>query len=530
VTEGSADADANFWGMRKSGTSRHNSGNGSNSSVAWAQGDVISLLLDVDAGTLTSWVNGTDAAILFDTTLPAGEYFITFATVDNGSGSAMTANFGASAFAYTMPEGYSAWTDGAAEPATGSPSLSQMTAFGYEPGGAPSLAAMNASASTPPVPATGDALLQVMTALASGNSAGELVMAAMVADATGGLLADTGVGAGELAALTAAATSAGTSADGALVLEPLAAAATTPLYQNSVGAPRLRALLASGLGPFVSAPSLEEMTATGVALNGRVGAGSAVLRALVAQGVAQGEGLANGTAVLRSAIATGTGIGLVEISGAPTLRAMRASGLSLGGQAAAGELVLARMTAAGVAEVTMPATGADQLPRMRAYGVAEAANDGTLRTWVMNTRTSAVSRYPSYPANSFARYNGTYLSAGPSGLYTTQGPTSSDDGTDVVWGLRTGAMDDKRPNLKRLTELLFGVRYDYPIRVTVWKDEETEYEYALGSYNPGNLHQARVKPGKGLRSRYFKVGLSGKGRLELDSLQATMPDTTRRIG
>jgi hypothetical protein len=104
------------------------------------------------------------------------------------------------------------------------------------------------------------------------------------------------------------------------------------------------------------------------------------------------------------------------------------------------------------------------------------------------------------------------------------------DSDGVDWALATGAMDDDKPELKRLVNVLMGLRYDNPVRVTVTKDADISYEYSFDNYRPGLLHQARVPIGKGMRSRYYKVGLVGTGRFELDSMQVDMPRTSRRVG
>lgn len=170
-----------------------------------------------------------------------------------------------------------------------------------------------------------------------------------------------------------------------------------------------------------------------------------------------------------------------------------------------------------------------QLPRLRgAFGGGPAVAQ-TFRTWAANTRHAAVTEYTSFPFNSFARYNGVVLAAGPDGLYRLGG--EDDEGTAISWYVVTGQSDDKKSALKRLTEVLMGLRFDGAVKVRVWKDDDTMYEYTLPNFREGVLHQARVKTGRGLRSRYFKVGVSGTGpTLELDSLQLIMPDTKRRVG
>jgi hypothetical protein len=161
--------------------------------------------------------------------------------------------------------------------------------------------------------------------------------------------------------------------------------------------------------------------------------------------------------------------------------------------------------------------------------MGDQAVEATFRAWAMNTRHSAVTEYTAFPYNSFARYNGTYLAAGATGLFRMEG--ADDAGAEIPWDIVTGQMDGGDAGLKRITEVVAGLRCDRAVRVRVWKDDDESYEYSMPATRGAALHQARAKTGKGLRSRYYKVGLSGSGSsLELDSLQLTVPSTNRRVG
>lgn len=222
--------------------------------------------------------------------------------------------------------------------------------------------------------------------------------------------------------------------------------------------------------------------------------------------------------------------GLIVLAGtfAASMRAPAAALVGVMGVGGSISASLKQPTAALSAYIQVTGSIAASLPRPWGYAAGAPAVDGSaLETWAMNTRNNAVTRYPSFPANSFARYNGTYIAAGPAGIYTLGGDLES----DANWQVRTGQLDDKKAGLKRLTEVLLGVRYAGPVTVRVWKDEETYYDYALPNLKPDVLQQVRAKVGKGLRSRYFKIELLGTGgRFELDSLQASMPETSRRVG
>lgn len=220
--------------------------------------------------------------------------------------------------------------------------------------------------------------------------------------------------------------------------------------------------------------------------------------------------------------------GRIEAAGtlAGSFRALSLSSTGVMGQVGSLAGQLQPITAELTGGVQLTGSVAAALARMLGSFAGAQALGAGLDSWAMNTRNNAVTKYPAYPANSYARYNGTYLAAGPSGLLILDG-----DANDTPWMMRTGQLDDKKAKLKRLSELLLGARYDAPVRIKVWLDDDTYYEYMLPDNGRAALQQVRAKIGKGMRSRYYKIELSGEsGRFEIDSLQATMPETTRRIG
>lgn len=85
-------------------------GNKRNNSVSSAYGatfginDVISVLLDMDVGSIIFWKNGTSQGTAY--TIVSGTQYAAFSGATASFPEQVTANFGASAFVYTPPEGY----------------------------------------------------------------------------------------------------------------------------------------------------------------------------------------------------------------------------------------------------------------------------------------------------------------------------------------------------------------------------------------------------------------------------------------
>jgi len=333
-------------------------------------------------------------------------------------------------------------------------------------------------------------------------------------------------GAGTFEELTAAGEGdAATAAAGSARLARLTAAGANEPYQVSSGDGVLARLTAQGWLVPDDRPALSVLAASGAAVAGSLAQGAPQLRRLRAAGESLAEGVSHGATSVRPLTASGVVEVGYTIDGSGALRRLRAEGAALNGGVAEAAPSLEELVASGLSIQESIASGAAAFPILVAAGTSEVAVVGPTGTWVVNTRTGAVTRYAGYLANSFAVYNGRCLFASASGLYDTAGGDEA-----VEWTLRTGATDDKRANLKRLTEVLLGLRYANPIDVGVWTDGLVKYTYRLEDVRPNALHQVRVHPGKGLRSRYYKVELKGTGRFEADSLQMTMPDTTRRVG
>lgn len=272
---------------------------------------------------------------------------------------------------------------------------------------------------------------------------------------------------------------------------------------------------------------------------GDSGRGAAVQRlALTASGTARV--LSASGAATREAL-RGTGVGrLVGFSatGAPTLAKRTATGFTGKHGSVEFELRVATGQARGAVygtAVRLPlrviyVNGLATIERRTATGVAHSVVPATYLTTVVNARNNYVTEYDNYEFNGYARIGNEYYATGAGGLYLLDGTT---DGADnVAWSVLTGQMDGKDPGLKRLPEVLLALRNTGPVKVTVQPDDNLTYDYMLPAVKLDTLHQHRVVPGKGMRSRYYAIGLQGvnNSKVEIDSMQVNMTKTTRRLG
>lgn len=275
----------------------------------------------------------------------------------------------------------------------------------------------------------------------------------------------------------------------------------------------------------------QPMTGTGI-VHDRGG----TFEAMTGSGTAHGG--ATGAGAFEAMTGTGTCVPPVVVHGAAVFEAMTG-----GGQIVTGDVLFEAMTGAGVARgpitgggVFLPmdvlnTSGAPRFAPMTGTGLAYESPGDTYDAKVLNTGIAALTEFTNYRFNSFARIGDDYYAAGPAGLVRID-TGGSDAGQPINWVVRTGQHDDKDPGLKRLPEVVLGLRSNGNITVRVHKDDNTFFDYALPAVKKTTIHQHRVKPGKGMRSRWFQVELRGVGgaSLELDSLQMLMAQTKRRLG
>lgn len=303
----------------------------------------------------------------------------------------------------------------------------------------------------------------------------------------------------------------------------------------NTGSLALTGVQASRLANEVRTPAAGALALTGASPIMGVN-GALVLRAFESTGTAH-SGIA-ATAALNSYSATGEVTTFNSAVGAPSMRKM--TGLGYAGYVSKPSLrkysAIGTVSGAAIGAATLRSYRAQQTsgsPRLRKYIVAAYASSAvaaTYRTHVMNTTSNAVTEYTGHRFNSFAQIAGQYYGAGPDGLIRLDG--SNDAGTDINWRARTGQIDDKQVGLKRLPEVVMGLRASGPVRVRVYPDDDRYFDYMLPNVKTTTIRQQRVKVGKGMESRWFMVEMQGvtNSAMEMDSMQLNMTPTTRRIG
>lgn len=157
-------------------------------------------------------------------------------------------------------------------------------------------------------------------------------------------------------------------------------------------------------------------------------------------------------------------------------------------------------------------------------------SDGKLmdegQAWVVNTDTSASTRYDSYGFNSFACVGGQYFGARQDGVFRLTGAT--DAGAAIVSGVALGMHDFGTQNLKGLNAVYAGVSSTGALFIKVG-DGVNSYTYRARRTDTHQKVQ-RFDTGRGLRASYFTFDLTSEAdAFELDSVTFNVLPTSRRI-
>jgi hypothetical protein len=156
---------------------------------------------------------------------------------------------------------------------------------------------------------------------------------------------------------------------------------------------------------------------------------------------------------------------------------------------------------------------------------AYVAPNGSVTTWVMNTKTGGVTEYENYAFNSFARVGNKYLGAADDGLYELLG--DKDDGDDIIATIRSGFAQWSGTHLGSFKAAYLAVAGagDYVLRILT-RDGKT-FNYRVTA---ADGRTAKVNMGKGLRSRYFAFELVSTGQdFDLDTLEFIPLVADRRV-
>lgn len=146
-------------------------------------------------------------------------------------------------------------------------------------------------------------------------------------------------------------------------------------------------------------------------------------------------------------------------------------------------------------------------------------------TWVMNTRTNAVSEYADYQFNSFTQIGERVLGAGDAGLFWLDG--EDDNGTPIEAVIQPGVVQPHGNLLANVHYAYLGMRGDSDFVFTVVDEAGKSFDYRLDA---NSMKTGRVPFGRGLKTRYFTFRVrSLGGDFDLDNIEFVTRETARKI-
>lgn len=323
-----------------------------------------------------------------------------------------------------------------------------------------------------------------------------------------------------------------TSFEGAVELPSLTADGTATLTTAFQGSATMPALTAQGNTDDYNHVVMSALTASGNHLPGGAWDSAATLRSLEVTAVSTSPRAWFGAVSFEYPTASAV-IDLIHgpWAGGVTLRAMRAAGIHTAGWVWVGA---SRLSAAEVQALwAQPLIGAGAVLLMPLSVRVSWWNQptSTYSTYVMNAKHGSVTQYDAHNFNGYAQQGGVEFASGPTGIYQLSGDT--DAGIEYNGSMRTGFLSLNDAQLSRLNEVLLSIRTDDTLVLRVWTDEEAFFDYALPAYNTdGFIRQMRVKAGKGLRSRYYRIEITGRNgaKWDLDEMNIDSTALTRRVG
>ena len=161
------------------------------------------------------------------------------------------------------------------------------------------------------------------------------------------------------------------------------------------------------------------------------------------------------------------------------------------------------------------ATGTIELPGMVANQALHEtltahevlwASDFAALAWVLNIETTGLSTYDNFGFNSVTAYNGILYATSPEGVFVING--DKDQARRITSRVKTGMLDFGIETTKRISDVFVGYtggRLSYEVETY---DGPTEvYTYEMPERDSDAPRNNRVKPGRGLSSRYWRFGI-----------------------
>jgi len=130
-----------------------------------------------------------------------------------------------------------------------------------------------------------------------------------------------------------------------------------------------------------------------------------------------------------------------------------------------------------------------------------------------NLTSAAPSHFTGFAFNSFAKFNGSYFAAGPSGLYEIL-TGNSDAGAAIAANITTGATDMGAHQTKALRFIYLGIETSGKVRIVITADKQDAKTIVVTPTKTG-AQRVRVPVGRDTRGRYWSFRIENMAGADL---------------
>lgn len=488
-----------------------------------ANNDIISLAYDAGAGTLVFKRNNGTGVTVTSTHLPTGALFPAVGGTGNASSVQVTANFGATAFTYTPPTGYSGFDTASLIDLVMTGGISFGGAASYSPSSAVVMSGGISFGGAATIDFHSSLLAEVTTdgGMTFGGAAAyefvsgvhPIISTAPMATAlltsvtgpSGFILGQARVGTAALSGISgfvATITTTAPKALAALFGGPQSIAASAPMASATLTG-------FGGVAAVILANAPRAASSFSAVLTAIANIVATAPKPSISFEVAIGN---TGSVTAQAPSASAKLTSLVSIFGTITAQAPIATTAFAGGMGYVTTIIF-------------------NAPMARAYLTNNETLDTLVKEMVVNTVTSAVTEYDNYGFDSFATIGGVVYAAGADGIYELDSGTK-DNTAPVHAFFETGALSFGSEYLKRMESLYAAYRTSGDILVTVSTDEGKKYSYSMKYDKAPTIKQRRVPIGKGMKGKYWqcKIENVNGATFGFDTFNILIHETVRRIG
>lgn len=206
----------------------------------------------------------------------------------------------------------------------------------------------------------------------------------------------------------------------------------------------------------------------------------------------------------------------------------------------------AGVTAQNYGSAILVAPAGRMAPTLQAYLVAPAATltaigtatiTATYEAYTLNlnhspghpgeTVVDETTRYTNFPFTHVIRYQNSYYGVSDGSLYLLEGTT--DDGVDIPYEVVTAKTDFGQTLTKTLVSAYLGGRIGPAETITLIAGDSAPVSYAYTTPRGPHAQNYRQKFGRGIKDRYYALGVSGAAEFSLDTIDIELNQLTRRI-